>query len=422
MRTSIVRALCACLVCGSNLLAQQSLPYTATVTVERATIRSAPRTTAYATAELRRGDTVEVYREDADGWLAIRPPKDCFSLVAQDRVQRTDEDSIGEVKMDGTSSWVGPTLRDVTELISHVSLKRGELVELIGVQQFSQGVDEPPVAYYVIAAPAGEFRWIHRGDVESKTITTVSDTSIRLPGTQLQVAKDLRDGLARPSPRKTAANPLPTAATWRASFQSVAGNVEGIREKRWTPRIADLGNKLDNLNLQLSFMVAQDVASWDLPRLRERAEAVVDAGNSAVQRGRARLVLDRIRQFEDLQKRRLAAGVPDDATSRGKSDLDGLGPVGTGISAADDPDLLDSRYDGHGWLMPLHSAKRRAPPFALLDDNGKIIQFVTPAPGLNLRRYVKKNVGIVGQRGFVQSLNMAHVTAERVIDLDRHRR
>ena len=41
-------------------------------------------------------------------------------------------------------------------------------------------------------------------------------------------------------------------------------------------RDANLENDLDNLNLLLSLMVAQDVESWDLPQLREQAEAVVD--------------------------------------------------------------------------------------------------------------------------------------------------
>ena len=47
--------------------------------------------------------------------------------------------------------------------------------------------------------------------------------------------------------------------------------------------------------------------------------------------------------------------------------------------------------------MPVHSTKRVAPPFALLDDEGRVQAYVTPMPGLNLRRYTKKYVGIVGE-------------------------
>jgi hypothetical protein len=48
--------------------------------------------------------------------------------------------------------------------------------------------------------------------------------------------------------------------------------------------------------------------------------------------------------------------------------------------------------------------------------------YVSPTPGLNLQRYVRKQVGIFGLRGYVPTLNKPHVTAERVVDLDRHLR
>ena len=54
--------------------------------------------------------------------------------------------------------------------------------------------------------------------------------------------------------------------------------------------------------------------------------------------------------------------------------------------------------------MPVHSTKRVAPPFALLDDEGRVQAYVTPVPGLNLRRYTKKYVGIIGEKTYVSSL------------------
>jgi len=86
------------------------------------------------------------------------------------------------------------------------------------------------------------------------------------------------------------------------------------------------------------------------------------------------------------------------------------------------PAEAEVKYDGSGWLVPVHSATGAAPPFALLDAQGEVLGYVSPTPGLNLQRYVRKQVGIFGLRGYVPTLNKPHVTAERVVDLDRHLR
>jgi hypothetical protein len=39
-----------------------------------------------------------------------------------------------------------------------------------------------------------------------------------------------------------------------------------------------------------------------------------------------------------------------------------------------------------------------------------------------MNRYVDKEVGLYGRRGFIETMRLPHVTAQRVIDLDRHRR
>ena len=84
--------------------------------------------------------------------------------------------------------------------------------------------------------------------------------------------------------------------------------------------------------------------------------------------------------------------------------------------------LADGRFDGSGWLMPVHSSNQAAPPYALLNDEGFVLQYVTPAPGLNLRRYLKKEVGVIGQQSYLPALHTSHLTAHRVVMLDRHRR
>jgi len=55
--------------------------------------------------------------------------------------------------------------------------------------------------------------------------------------------------------------------------------------------------------------------------------------------------------------------------------------------------------------------------YVLQDQTGKIIYHVTPSPGVNLSRYLKKRIGVNGQLGFNQRLNLKHVTISRVFPL-----
>ena len=59
--------------------------------------------------------------------------------------------------------------------------------------------------------------------------------------------------------------------------------------------------------------------------------------------------------------------------------------------------------------------------YVLEDDNGRIIYHVAGSPGLNLHRYLKSKVGVIGRRGYHRKLQLSHVTAERVVVLEKLR-
>ena len=66
------------------------------IATPRAQVRSGPGEKFYPTDTLTSGETVEVYREEADGWLAIRPPERSFSLVLERQLKLRD-DGLAEV-------------------------------------------------------------------------------------------------------------------------------------------------------------------------------------------------------------------------------------------------------------------------------------------------------------------------------------
>ena len=80
------------------------------------------------------------------------------------------------------------------------------------------------------------------------------------------------------------------------------------------------------------------------------------------------------------------------------------------------------RFDGVGRLMANQPRNLGAPPFVLLDAAGRIVTYVTPAPNINLRSYVNKQVGVNGQRGYIADLQKPHLNAQHVTVLSDVRR
>ena len=80
-------------------------------------------------------------------------------------------------------------------------------------------------------------------------------------------------------------------------------------------------------------------------------------------------------------------------------------------------------YAGRGWLNRLYTDGGERPNhYVLQDENGKIIKTVSAPPGMNLDRYLHKEVGLMGQRGYHQRFQIPHVAVERIVEMDRHRR
>ncbi|MFM7738223.1 MAG: hypothetical protein ACKO9H_02385, partial [Planctomycetota bacterium] len=66
---------------GQTFADEPSFPYQAFVLRDGTLVRSGPGEAHYATDELKQGAPIEVWRHDPDGWCAIRPTPDSFSLI-----------------------------------------------------------------------------------------------------------------------------------------------------------------------------------------------------------------------------------------------------------------------------------------------------------------------------------------------------
>ena len=130
----------------------ETFPYVAYVTSDNEYVRSGPGQRYYPTSQLPQGFAVEVYRHEADGWCAIRPPEGSFSWVASHQVRQVDPQVV-EVVEDNVVTRVGSVLSPARSAVQ-VLLPRGEHVAIVPA-----GEDEDP-RWVRVAPPAGEFRWI----------------------------------------------------------------------------------------------------------------------------------------------------------------------------------------------------------------------------------------------------------------------
>lgn len=195
---------------------------------------------------------------------------------------------------------------------------------------------------------------------------------------------------------------------------------------------------LNQLQLTLSETVTQPMQLWSFQPIYERAKYYVQHGSSAIERGQARLLMERIEEFANL-----AAGSGYMALNRANampstissgqvifagattSSSQPAGSINTASTTSNwnttSPNLQtpqgNSIYDATGWLIPVMAAGPNQPSHALTDETGRILAYVSGVPGLNLERYLNQAVGISGLRGYLPQLQTGHIQAQRLVRL-----
>ncbi|GAB5402230.1 MAG: hypothetical protein Aurels2KO_04610 [Aureliella sp.] len=179
---------------------------------------------------------------------------------------------------------------------------------------------------------------------------------------------------------------------------------------------------VEQLLMELSDIVARPAAQWDLASVASQAQKIVDDGANAIERGQARLLLERIEQFDRVARQ---SGVttrrsnPFSLASRSSTT-----PVGFASATGSESKVptarsaeLQAKYDATGWLVLVHGSSADKPPYALTDSAGQILAYVSGLPGLKFDAYLNKPVGVNGRRGYLPQLQAAHIQAERMHEL-----
>lgn len=400
--------------CCNAASAGDQFPYEARIVLPEVEVRCGPGWDYYATGVLHQGDKVKIYRQEPGGWLAIRPPKNSFGWVAARHLQLTADPAIGKISVESAVAWVGSSIRSGGQLKWQVRLDQGERVSVLGKEALSAGPGFAIETYYRIAPPAGEFRWIHMQYANSPKTAGhhVTSSTIQLIG-------------FRPTGRKKPTAPVAGTGRLEPVATDVSTPTSGATK--------DLEARVGRLRVDLGLLVSQPIEQWELNALRQRANTLTENAAGTQWEPDVRNLATRITEFEKLKHRYLlmlegpedrnrldgVSPVPqssdDDAARQHSDSIDtNISPVSAittnGIESNSDNDFI-----AEGWLVPVHSTKRIAPPFALLDDEGRVRSYVSPMPGLNLRLYQRKYVGLYGQRRYMRSLRAPHVTAERAV-------
>lgn len=383
--------------------AERIFPYRAFVAADDVYVRSGPGQSYYPTDKLKAGAEVEVYRHDPGGWYAIRPPVGSFAWVSA-RYLQAGVENLAVVNSDSVAARVGSRFSDIRDVIQ-VRLHKGEVVEVLESKSF--GADSQRNIWYKIAPPSGEFRWVFGRyvdpDYPSDGVrkTHAAEDAGREPPAFVRQSVDLEGSqtIGRDDP---VGDP-----DGQADYDAAA--TRGLAPEEYQA-------ELDRLDMQLSSMVAEEPTVWSFDDLRRRTRLMLAEAGTAVERGRARILLKKITRFADIKHRSDTLLAMREETERSNQQWLSLqrpeGYAGRGAAVEDD------RYDGSGELMRVVSPKLGAPRYALVDDRGEVRCYVSPAPGVNLRHYLGRCVGVSGTRGYMPEQRAQHIMAQHVRPLE----
>jgi hypothetical protein len=123
------------------------------------------------------------------------------------------------------------------------------------------------------------------------------------------------------------------------------------------------------------------------------------------------MLTQRIEQFQSVARRRDGEPVTSGPQSLAGGGSSGAIPPGQVVLSGGESPTTEAV----GFLVQVYSARPDSPPFALTDSTGKTTHYVSPMPGVNLRRYLNQKLTIGGQIGYDTGLDTPHVIATTAV-------
>ncbi len=442
---SITPLVCAAFLFASALACGEG-PTTGWIVSGGAEVMSGPGDAYYAVAAIAGGTAVEVHGQEALGWFAIRPPAGSFSLVSAADVDELT-DGMGCINRDGTRARVGSEFSTRHDAM-HVELRAGELVHVLGA-------DPQQPTWLRIAPPAGEFRWVRAGDLsfqpvaaeavtsadsgdgswrsresgrESGRVTLVAATTDAPASNRYAPVATNNDApppfVPQPLPTTNAPPQSMTTATAEpvAAAPSSTPNPAATAATDTTavPSTTTIDDTIDAIEVAIAMRVSEPVSVWKLDDIEQKVAGLLALTSDPEQQQVLRDIALRLDRFAKIQRGYQATReMPQTATQTSQIPAmlpaidDGITPLEPAATSANKNPLLGN-FDAIGVLRPVVSKRAGAPPYALVDDEGRIVTFVTPSPSLNVQPMLGRKVGVSGTRGFMPEYQQRHVATARI--------
>ena len=350
-----------------------SFPYVGRILAQDVYVRSGPGRNYYRTGKLQKGDEVVVVREEVGGWLAIVPPQGSFNWMSA-RYIDAHPDGVGTVTGSNVRVRVGTTVSTVRD-IYHQQLKRGARVRVLERRDIAVG--NATEAWYRIAPPPGEMRW-----VSAKYVAHVKPFQ-----------GSLDEAYGAISPRGQGA----AAPTTQGSGAQGSPGVKLYHEAR---------QEIDRIQ-------ALDLKEWRFATPRTLCQRILTESADEDAKALARSLLRKIAELEKVKARYDRIATAGRQTDR---QIASLAAKARQQQAATQP--TTTPFDGTGML-------RRT----LIDfDGGKIrykltrpedthVIYFLESPKIDLTPYENRRIGVRGRLRFRRDLDSYHIVVEDVKSL-----
>ncbi len=430
------------------LWAANRFPYTAQITENEAIVYSEPGEERYETLRLRAGEAVEVYSVTPEGWCAVRPPVGSFSWVSGLYVN-AGLNNIGIVSVDHLASRVGSQTGDICKTVQ-VQLKKGERVILLEKVETPENVASP--IWYKIVPPSGEFRWVRLDSITASAFSENSSPSAlaiqQVSYQQQPEANPVYDsGSQLASP---VAQPMPLTETPSLASRNVVSSQarplpQTIVSQSAVPlqQANPYQRALSQLHQEVHAVMNRPTDDGTFEVLIQKGRLLVESAPSETDRTRAYQLVNTLEKTRNV--RRMNAFQRQPAQYRGGNGVlppsnqnlaalpvNAQVPQGTGtmITQVQYPPTptgaletasqnSTSPFKAAGKLGWFSQRPEGYPPYAVVNEQNRIVALITPEPGVDLKPYIDKQVGVNGTSGvYVNGQQRTpHVSATTVFAL-----
>jgi hypothetical protein len=180
------------------------------------------------------------------------------------------------------------------------------------------------------------------------------------------------------------------------------------------------GADSERLSLIFSRLMAARASAAEVEPLARAARQLALTSPDPRDGGRARLLAERVEQYRQVATRRDGEAVIRNTYPPTNPAGQTLPLRANSISQAAGG-AMDGGLTGvqaslqTGYLVQVYSARSNSPPFALTDNAGRTVAYVTPSPGVNLRAHLNSKVNVSGTQGFLTGLNTPHILATQAV-------